>query len=73
MNINSNAVRQNLIDAGCNDNEITHFLESSTPRERLQILYDQRKKLVNEYHDSARKLDCLDFLIYQLKKENDGC
>ena len=69
MNINSNSVRQNLIDAGCNDNEITRFLESSTTREQLLILDTERKGLIDEYHNYAKKLDCLDYLIYQLKKE----
>ena len=69
MNINSNSVRQNLIDAGCNDNEITRFLESSTTREQLLILDTERKRLIDEYHNYAKKLDCLDHLIYQLKKE----
>ena len=68
MNINSNSVRQNLIDAGCNDNEITRFLESSTTREQLLIL-DTERRLIDEYHNYAKKLDCLDYLIYQLKKE----
>lgn len=69
MNINSSSVRQNLIDAGCNDNEITRFLESSTTREQLLILDTERKRLIDEYHNYAKKLDCLDYLIYQLKKE----
>ena len=69
MNINSNSVRQNLIDAGCNDNEITRFLESSTTREQLLILDTERKRLIDEYHNYAKKLDCLDYLIYQLKNE----
>ena len=69
MNINSNSVRQNLIDAGSNDNEITRFLESSTTREQLLILDNERKRLIDEYHNYAKKLDCLDYLIYQLKKE----
>ena len=69
MNINSNSVRQNLIDAGCNDNEITRFLESSTTREQLLILDTERKRLIDEYHNYAKKFGFFDYSLLQLKKE----
>lgn len=66
----NDAIRQNLIDAGCNEETIKSFSDSSNSQERLRILATQRNQLLESYHSDARKLECLDYLIYQLKKES---
>lgn len=38
-------------------------------REALCMLQSQREILVNDMHSVQRRLDCLDFLIYQMRKE----
>lgn len=72
MELKSAEVRQNLIDAGCSKDTITRFFESRSQQERLRILDKQRKQLLEIYHSDAQKIDRLDFLVYQLKKENNG-
>lgn len=64
---------QNLIDAGCPYDMIERFMacyEQENPFEGLRILSKQRRQLLDDMHDSQKKLDCLDYLIYQLKKES---
>lgn len=61
--------RQNLIDAGCNKKTIERFLDCVTKEEQLWILNIQRKQLLEDYHNDEKKLDCLDYLVNQLKKE----
>lgn len=64
-----NDYRQNLIDAGCDEKIIERFLECATKEEQLRILNVQRKQLLEDYRNDAKKLDCLDYLAAQLKKE----
>lgn len=64
-----NDYRQNLIDAGCNEKTIERFLDCATKEEQLRILSMQRKQLLENYRNDAKKLDCLDYLVNQLKKE----
>lgn len=35
---------------------------------QLQILSEQRKELLDELHLVQKELDCLDYLIYKIKK-----
>lgn len=64
-----NEYRQNLIDAGCNEKTIVRFLDCTTKEEQLRILNVQRKQLLEDYRNDAKRLDCLDYLVNQLKKE----
>lgn len=64
-----NDYRQNLIDAGCNEKTIERFLDCATKEEQLRILSMQRKQLLENYRNDAKKLDCLDYFVNQLKKE----
>lgn len=64
-----NDYRQNLIDAGCKEDTIQRFFDCATKEERLRILSVQRKQLLEDYRNDAKKLDCLDYLVNQLKKE----
>ncbi len=65
------AVEQNLRDAGCSDDFIAAFLrvwETGSTKEQLRLLSSQRCRLLNNVHAEQRKLDCLDYLRYQLEK-----
>lgn len=64
-----NDYHQNLIDAGCDTKTIERFFDCETKEERLRILSMQRKQLLEDYRNDAKKLDCLDYLVNQLKKE----
>lgn len=66
------SVEQNLKDAGCPDAFIRLFLDryaTSTPDEQMQMLLEQRKKLLERLHDSQKHLDCMDYLCYHIQKE----
>ena len=62
-------IRQTLTDAGCPQETITAFLESSGA-ESLRVLRQHRCTLLEILHEEQKKLDCLDYLLYQLKKES---
>lgn len=65
----SDAVIQNLKDAGCEDDFIERFiftLESSQDKEVFLLLRGWRNSLLDEIHSNQHKLDCLDYLIRKL-------
>lgn len=65
-------MKQNLSDAGCCDaviNEIITLSENGKITEALQKMKKDRCRLMDELHESGRKVDCLDFLIRQTEKE----
>mgnify|MGYP003623757682 CR=1 FL=1 len=66
------AVIQNLMDAGCTQDVIERFMSCCQEwgsKEPMRLLAVQRNKLICQIRDGQRKLDCLDYLIYQWKKE----
>ena len=65
------AVEQNLRDAGCSDDFIVTFMrawEAGTPAEQLRLLSRRRCSLLDALHAEEKKLDCLDYLRFQLEK-----
>ena len=65
-------MKQNLSDAGCCEiviGEITRLYESGRVQDALQKMKKDRCRLMDELHESGRKVDCLDFLIRQTEKE----
>lgn len=63
---------QNLIDAGCNNDTVSDFINLSDEgkmKEELNLLAKHRKQMLDKLHDIQKKISCLDYLIYQLKKE----
>ena len=66
------AVLQNLKDAGCTPDIIARFMtcqDAGKTKDSLRVLATQRAVLLDEVHASQAKLDCLDHLIYKLRKE----
>lgn len=66
------AIIRNLLDAGCSEDMITAFLKSrrmGNKEEGFRILREQRKSLLDEVHHGEKKIDCLDYLVYQMKRE----
>ena len=63
---------QNLTDAGC-DGKTTQqclcFFQEGKFIEVVQALAAHRAELLEAIHSSQEKIDCLDYLIYQIKKE----
>ncbi len=61
---------QNLKDAGCEKSTIDAFMTSTGDKARLQLLERHRKQLLDNVHKYQKRIDCLDFLIYQMEKNN---
>ncbi|MCM1065189.1 MAG: hypothetical protein NC420_12145 [Eubacterium sp.] len=65
-------LHENLLDAGC-DSELTErvmeLLNTGHIREGLLLLSRHRKTVLESCHAEQRKMECLDYLIYQLKKQ----
>ncbi len=60
-----------LTDAGCDKEFINRFLiiqKNGTLSELLVMLNSHRVKLLNNLHKYQKRIDCLDYLVYQLKK-----
>ena len=67
-----NPVKNNMLDAGCSE-ESTVMVERLCSEGRLDDALHQMKvircDLMEELHQSQRKVDCLDHLIRQTEKE----
>lgn len=72
MNLESReAAVQNLKDAGCDQVAIEEFLiyfDKNQKEKQLALLERHRKLLLNIVHMEEKKICCLDYLIYQIKK-----
>lgn len=64
-------VIQNLKDAGCNKKTIEHFIKCMDQDDlsgQLQLMEAHRKCLLDKVHAEEKKIDCLDYLVYQLQR-----
>lgn len=65
-------VIQNLKDAGCDAETVERFLslmERERTAEQLALLADHRRRLLDKVHQEERRIDCLDYLVYQMNKD----
>jgi protein tyrosine/serine phosphatase len=72
-NRDESTVVQNLIDAGCDENTIADFMQTirqGKESEGLRILQLHRRFLLNQLHDEQKKIDCLDYLVYNISKKD---
>ena len=63
---------RNLKDAGCDEPTIQKYFElqnESKRQEQYRLLYLHRASLLDQVHVSQHMIDCLDYLIYTMKKE----
>lgn len=65
----SDLTLQNLKDAGCPEETIHEFVKSRNMRQQLTVLAAYRKRLLDGIHAEQKKLDCLDYLIFKIRKE----
>lgn len=66
------AVIQNLEDAGCDKKTVEQFMELGETGEiqgQLRLLENHRRSLLNHVHKKQKQIDCLDYLVYQMRKE----
>ncbi len=74
MNVNDeNALVQNLLDAGCGQELITEFMDDfrkeNIPKS-LKLLAAHRRLLLDNLHKEQKRINCLDYLVYRMTKEN---
>ena len=63
-------IRQNLIDAGCDDEFIEKFAYCICDEKQCEkMLAAHRRELLNEVHVKERCISCLDYLVFMMKKE----
>lgn len=71
----TSAVVQNLKDAGCDEEIVKKFMELAETGERqkqYRLLEKHRKNLLEKVHNREKQIDCLDYLVFQMKKEPGG-
>ena len=61
---------QNLIDAGCDEKTITSVENCKSVKDELRLLEKHRAVLLDKSHEVNRQIACLDYLVYNLEKEN---
>ncbi len=65
-------LRENLKDAGC-DLDTIHRCEALAQEEKsgelIQALSRHRRSLLDTVHENEKRIDCLDYLICRLKKQ----
>lgn len=67
------SILQNLKDAGCDKEVIDKFFkltDSNQTDTALKLLTKHKSQLLDNLHKSQKQIDCLDFLIFNIKQEN---
>ena len=70
--MNLKRLQQNLSDVGCSTEvagNIVRMCEAGNMEGAIRIMKKDRCRLMDELHESGRKVDCLDFLIRTAEKE----
>lgn len=71
-NQSTEAIIQNLKDAGCDSETIESFmadLQKGKEANGLKRLAVHRKSLLDSLHREQKCIDCLDYLVYQMKED----
>lgn len=66
-------LRQNLIDAGGGADAVQTCMALAQERktaELIRVLSRHRRTLLDTLHQSEKRIDCLDYLVYTLEKQN---
>ena len=70
---NYEALHQNLADAGCGAETTLLCLslaESGQWEKLCRELKKHRVELLDALHESEKRIDCLDYLLYELNRKN---
>ena len=65
------AVIRNLKDAGCCQEMVQSFmtyLEQGNLKGQLELLEKRRDCLLEQVHEEEKQIDCLDYLVYQIRR-----
>ena len=71
LNESSESIIQNLKDAGCDSETIENFMADLQKGKRangLKLLAVHRKNLLDSLHREQKCIDCLDYLVYQMRE-----
>ena len=66
------AVVQNLKDAGCDEETVKKFMElaeNGEKQKQYRLLEKHRKALLEKVHSREKQIDCLDYLVFRMKKD----
>ena len=70
-----NAVfRENLSDAGISPSDIDQCIKMKQSNDSVPLrrfLDEHRKQLLHSLHQYSKRIDCLDYLLYSLKKAEE--
>lgn len=67
------AITKVLENVGCDEEFIFRFLnlvEKHRIGDGIALLEKKRRLFCNAHHVEQKKIDCLDYLIYKIEKEN---
>ena len=62
---------QNMKDAGCSSETIKSCvacMDRNRKNELLERLYAHRSSILDSIHKEERQIDCLDYLVHQIRK-----
>lgn len=65
------SIYQNLLDAGCDQQTVKQcmtFVKDARYVDMIPILTKHRKALPGVIHKGQEQINCLDYLLYKLKK-----
>lgn len=65
----------NLHDAGCSPTIVDQYMEiykTKNTFKQLSFLSEYRNTVLKRVHAEQLKLDCLDYMVFQLKKQECG-
>lgn len=66
-------LHQNLVDAGCSSEIVSQcaaLAQQKKTVELLCVLSRHRRMLLDTVHQNEKRIDCLDYLIHKLEKQN---
>lgn len=65
-------ILSNLKDAGCDEVTIETYFQlqkAGKCQESFRLLSLHRASLLDQVHVNQRRIDCLDYLVYKIRKE----
>jgi uncharacterized protein YaaN involved in tellurite resistance len=65
-------LKQCLMDTGCDEDASENILkqyESGSMENMFRLLKKERCRIMDEYHECGRKIDCMDFMLRKIESE----
>lgn len=69
--MNEKEIYEDLIQAGCTEKEVMMCMDCLNENElekAIVCIQNCRSKMLEELHSCERKLECLDYIIYEMKQ-----